>query len=264
MFDSRRIPCDLLGQNDISNAVWFEDAIRSYGVPTVLFDLHLVVPDIDEAAAVLRANDWTPEPPSMYSFLARTPASMFHRLLAPATGEEYDPDAWPPVPPGEEPPIARVAAVLFPAARWGVAAETLEQAVENDFVPHLPALTNALIGSYLDCPEDPNGGKVQSYLSCQLGYLYDYVPQLKEKTFTEELAFEHRQFHLDCLSKMRLWTIPFVTHERRIRKAIREGGYELRECSADTEETRYLFEDPLAQLHMERMAHSSDSWAMGE
>lgn len=40
--------------------VWFEDAIAHYGVPTVVFDLYILVPDISTAADVLAGAGWEP------------------------------------------------------------------------------------------------------------------------------------------------------------------------------------------------------------
>lgn len=42
-------PCDILNENGVSNAVWFEDALAYYGSDTVVFDLYLLVADIQTA-----------------------------------------------------------------------------------------------------------------------------------------------------------------------------------------------------------------------
>lgn len=49
----------------------FEDAIALYGVPTMVFDLHLLVPDLNEATRALMERGWTDARPpnSTYSFL---------------------------------------------------------------------------------------------------------------------------------------------------------------------------------------------------
>ena len=41
----------ILRESEIPYVVWFEDAIGRHSVPTVLFDLHTLVPDIQAAAA---------------------------------------------------------------------------------------------------------------------------------------------------------------------------------------------------------------------
>lgn len=69
-----------------------------------------------------------------------------------------------------------------------------------------------------------------------IGYLYDYVPALKEKSFAEQLKYENRQYHYDCLSGMSTGTLPFIRHERKIRDALREGTFQLCDCSADQED----------------------------
>lgn len=57
--EPRYKPCQVLFDNHIPHAVWFEDALVHYGVPTVVFDLYILVPDIDLAANLLAKAGWT-------------------------------------------------------------------------------------------------------------------------------------------------------------------------------------------------------------
>ncbi|KAI1082145.1 hypothetical protein F5B20DRAFT_23838 [Whalleya microplaca] len=77
----RLAPCRILLQHSIPTSLWFEDAIGRYGVPTVVFDLHLLVPDIEQASAILRQQGWSPQPPSVYFFLHSTSSIPFQRLM---------------------------------------------------------------------------------------------------------------------------------------------------------------------------------------
>jgi hypothetical protein len=43
---SRHWPCHILREQGIPCVVWFEDAIAFHGVPTVVFDLYIIVPEI--------------------------------------------------------------------------------------------------------------------------------------------------------------------------------------------------------------------------
>jgi hypothetical protein len=52
-------PYTLLRNQGVPCSVWFEDAIARYDVPTVVFDLYLLVPDIDQAAHILCGSGWT-------------------------------------------------------------------------------------------------------------------------------------------------------------------------------------------------------------
>lgn len=98
------------------------------------------------------------------------------------------------------------------------------------FVPTLAGLLDALIDSLLDAPSD--NAMLRIHLACQISYLYAYVSELKERVFAESLKLEHRQYHLDTLSGMRTGTLQFTDHQRQIRDALRQGSYEVTECSA--------------------------------
>ncbi|KAF2475535.1 uncharacterized protein BDR25DRAFT_382564 [Lindgomyces ingoldianus] len=43
----RHQPCYILHDHGIPCVVWFEDAVAYYGVPTIVFDLYVLVSDID-------------------------------------------------------------------------------------------------------------------------------------------------------------------------------------------------------------------------
>ncbi|KAI0186716.1 hypothetical protein F4808DRAFT_446750 [Astrocystis sublimbata] len=246
MEDPRLAPCRTLLQQSIPSAVWFEDAVGRYGVPTVVFDLHLLVPDIHQAAEVLRRDNWLLEAPNHFSFL-RPPCPVEFCRLVPAEDDESS---------SSKPLYGSMGTVLLSATDWAVSTETLVEASKTNFVPPLCTIADSMIGTALDVPIDLDGGPLQSRLKVMLGYLYRYSEEIKDKAFADQLAPEHRQFHLDCISgKMILWTIPFIKHERQVRDELRRGGYELRECSAvRTEENKVLFDNPFAGIHMPSIA----------
>lgn len=51
---SRYEACWVLRRNNIPCVVWLEDALGYYGMNTVLFRLHIIVPSIDAAAEILQ------------------------------------------------------------------------------------------------------------------------------------------------------------------------------------------------------------------
>ncbi|KAI0909465.1 hypothetical protein F4823DRAFT_594622 [Ustulina deusta] len=264
----RQAPCRILLKRSVPSMVWFEDAVARYGVPTVVFDLHLIVPNISEAAAILRESGWSPESPNEYSFLLTTTSMRWERLLSPMTpstrNNYQDPiqflESHPPGPPPlpQEIPAWRVATVLFSATEWGIKAEMLLNACEHEFYPFLPLLVDMLINQLLNTHFESG---IHGQISVMLAYLYGHVPELKDKNFANKLDSVHRQFHLDCVSKqLSLWTIPFVEHERQIRDLIRMEGYELRDCSAiRTPDNQILFAGYLPEeLRRERAALRAD------
>ena len=56
--DSRDGPVEILRRHDIAACLWSEDALSFYGVPTVVFELYLLVPDedLDKASTILSSS----------------------------------------------------------------------------------------------------------------------------------------------------------------------------------------------------------------
>ncbi|KAF2241869.1 hypothetical protein BU26DRAFT_171706 [Trematosphaeria pertusa] len=73
---------------------------------------------------------------------------------------------------------------------------------------------------------------LQTHIALQIAYLYDWAPVLQERTFAERLMYEHRPYHFDVLSGMSHGTVPFISHQRNVREALRQSTHELQECSA--------------------------------
>lgn len=69
-------------------------------------------------------------------------------------------------------------------------------------------------------------------LTCHISYLYVHAPTLKEKSFAAEMIYEHCQFHLDVLMRIKTGTRQSRKHQRAICDALLQGRYELQECSA--------------------------------
>ncbi|KAB5530331.1 hypothetical protein GE09DRAFT_974142 [Coniochaeta sp. 2T2.1] len=241
--------CHLLQQNGVPSAFWFEDAIAYYGVPTIVFDVFLLVSDIDEAAAVLTESGWGPPPTRIsdrYHFLNQPPPLRCRRLVPP-DAEAGDATASRPSRPAFYNPHSPTVTMLLRAADWEFSPEKHLQTSQDTFIPPLSALADSLIGVLLDLPDCSD---VQRHVSVQLSYLYGHVKQVNEKSFADQLRYEHRQFHFDCLAGMTMGTIPFIVHERAIRDSLRRGEYELQDCSAaKTEENRILFEGMGTQVH---------------
>ncbi|KAJ5165222.1 uncharacterized protein N7500_007052 [Penicillium coprophilum] len=217
--ERRYKPCQVLSNHRFPHVIWFEDALHHYGVPTLKFNLYLLVADIEKAAELLvkagGALD-SQEPRKIGNAKVELPQK---RLIS---------------------PTSQTITVLLPAQDWkyplipdscsddvSLAAESLP---ENLSFPPLPGFLDALIESWLDCPSDD--AMLLLHLACQISYLYEYVPALKQLSFAEQMKYEHRQFHFDVLAGMETGTVQFRKHERAIRDALLQSQYELRECSA--------------------------------
>ncbi len=196
-------PCLFLQEEGIPSVVWFEDAIGHYGVPTVVFDLYLLVSDIDAAAEVLLRRGWTyaKEQSANYHFLRYHPDVRRCRLNPPGTDET-------PKPPREDPP-GPTTTVLLPASDWKLPSEKLLLSRTRGFIPSLPDLTDGLIEKVLDSPGYPD---LEDHVSVHISYLYAHVTALKARSFASELKHENRQFHHDVLSGFQTGTRPFLAH----------------------------------------------------
>ncbi|KAK2617039.1 hypothetical protein QQS21_000133 [Conoideocrella luteorostrata] len=211
----RYAPCFVLQKAQVLCVIWFEDALWHHGVPTCVFDLYLLVRDIDLAAEVLLNKGWKDAPPPTkftFNFLDPHPEIARRRLDAPGANEIN--------PPGEVSPepattvLLKAADFKFPAEKFAPTPASLE-----GYFPPLPVLTDALIDSLLDAPHDC---RLQSYMALQLSYLYGYVCELKEQSFSKVIKYENRQFHHDALSGVSVGTLPIITIERQVRDELRK------------------------------------------
>ncbi|GAB1317983.1 hypothetical protein MFIFM68171_08193 [Madurella fahalii] len=228
-------PASILHKEGIPCVVWFEDAVAHYGVPTVVFDLHLLVLDIDAAARVLRKHGWTQAEAQSaeYHFLGRYQDIQRCRLdlpvgTAPGTAE-LGLGSSPPLAPANE-PQSPTTTVLLSADDWKYSCEKLASSLKEGPIPQLHDLLDSLIKSVLDWEGHSRlENNVSVYISC----LYKYVAQVKEKTFAEGLKYENRQFHYDALAGLAIGTVKFRAHERRVRAELRTGTRHLRDCSLE-------------------------------
>ena len=221
-------PCYLLQESGIPCVVWFEDAVRYHGGRVVPHALHLLVPNIEEAADVLVKNDWTlitPEQKKIVDPFAHT----VQRCLRP-------------------PKLAPMleTTILLPAMdwNWNWNCSLPEECDASTFFPPLPQLLDALIDSELDLPP----GILRLHISCMIGYLHDYIPYVKTRKFVQELRYDNRQYHLDWLAGMSTATNSFIKHQRAIRDALRQGIYQLQECSASSDNEKLFMGETMARL----------------
>ncbi|KAE8373536.1 hypothetical protein BDV26DRAFT_285007 [Aspergillus bertholletiae] len=168
--------CQVFPDHQVPHVIWLEDALAYYGAPTCVFDLFILVQDIDLAADVLVKAGWTfdmHEPPLIGNAKVDLVDFPQQRLIS---------------------PNGRTRTILLPATDWKY--------------------------------------HFRHWQACQFSYLYGNVPALNEKSFAEQMKYEHRQFHFDVLAGMEYGTLPFRRHQRAIRDALLQGQYELQECSA--------------------------------
>ncbi|KAI9035675.1 uncharacterized protein KD926_003119 [Aspergillus affinis] len=214
--------CLVLENIGIPYVIWFEDALVHYGVPTVVFDLYVLVLDIDTAADALIKAGWIVD--------TQNPHRIGDSVVAIPQTPLISPDQ-------------KTKTVLLLASDWRfplAANPALERVPVNDRSPSklsfplLSGLLDSLIESWLVGPTEDATLLVR--LACYFNYLYGYVPALKERSFADQMKYEHRQFHFDVLAGMASPTFPFRNHQRGIRDALLQDRYELQECSASRDD----------------------------
>jgi hypothetical protein len=272
----RHLPCHILHDSNLPCVVWFEDAIANYGVPTVVFDLYILVQDLETAAQVLVKSGWNlvlQEKGEIGNAIIDspqrrlTPPSQYIRKAELPTSHPRTSNFPPPLPDKSLP--GPTTTVLLPAADWNF---SLAEVGANDtkplmytVFPPLAGLVDALIDSLLDFSS--GNAMFRNFLANQITYLYRWAPEQQEKMFAEQLRYEHRQYHLDVLSGMSHGTVPFVAHQRKIREASRQGTHVLQECTnkalcSREVEARLLAAMPNPFADMKEDVIIEDGWAI--
>lgn len=232
---TRYATCRILEQSGISCVLWHEDALAYYGVKTGVFDIHILVRDVHVAAEALLQRGY-----------ALLPSKRSDR-----TSDVEEVEQWLKIPDPEndrvEHRFGKAAVVLLCAEDWNFAlpvscaSYSSSTSLPPSFIPRLQDLLDSLIDKWLD--NSDRDGVFRSRLAYYLGYLYRYVPVLHSPDVARLMKPDHRQYHADQLSGMKMGTVYCRQHERDIRDAIRSGSYELQVCSASKDDER-LFSGP--------------------
>ncbi|KAL2783467.1 hypothetical protein BJX66DRAFT_349382 [Aspergillus keveii] len=219
--------CIVFEKTKISYVIWFEDALRHYGVPTALFDLYILLLDLGTAANALVHAGWAMDTQSPHRIADAVVEIPQRPLIS---------------------PDKRTKTVLLLASDWRFPLASnpplecvpiMDQLSSSELAyPQLPALLDALIESWLAGPSDDD--KLLLCLSCYVNYIYDHVPGVKVGSFAGKVKYEHRQLHADIIAGMESSTLPFRNYQRGIREGLLQSRYELQECSA-SRDNKVLF-----------------------
>ncbi|KAF9775473.1 hypothetical protein IL306_006416 [Fusarium sp. DS 682] len=220
-------PCEILRRDGLACLLWLEDAIASYDVPTVAFDLFLLVSDPEDAARSLRLAGWTDVETDAQRcpFLVNRDAIQSHCLEPPAIEEQCEtPIGQLPPPPRGPPPPTRT--VLLSARDCNTSIEPLSSGPLHDgnFVPPLQFLVDGLISGVLDAPPS---SLLERRLAIQLVYLYAHCRDMRSPKLVEQLRFENRQFHIDALTGPSVGKAPLIAWGRQVRRELLDGTRQL-------------------------------------
>lgn len=194
-----------LAAGSIPYLVWYEHALRPYGVKTAVFDLHVLVTSVHDASAHLQKSGWVRAPPR--SDIGSNPAwdddAEDHNVLVLGDiGRDDD----------------RI--VLLSKDDWGHP----RPSSADPRIPELVDLYAGLARRFLAARTD----EFREYLGVLLGYLSLYCPKLSSAGFLETLPADIQQFYLDWRSGTLVMLAPeTIEHQRRVVEQVKEGAWSL-------------------------------------
>jgi hypothetical protein len=152
-------------------AVWGEDLLRHFGVPTIIFDHFLLVSNPESAASKLEPLGFHPLPLNpRYHFLEELTRNSIR--LSHASGQHIN----------DHPAV-----VLLPADAWHFSMSLLS--LKSDIISPLSAVIESYIDTYLDA-EAPY---FRCHLRTHMSYLAEYVKDAKDPGFPGMLRYKYQQ-----------------------------------------------------------------------
>lgn len=228
MENSRFLPCRILYEAGVPCVIWGEDALTAYDIPTIVFDLFLLVHDPESAALVLASHGFNRTTPSPRFYDIPQMSDHVPRLAHIPTRTIYDIVDLPKADDVKAPGV-----ILLPAKYW---CYNLPQTVDevDNFIPPLSTLLNTLINVWIDLPD--NDALLREHIATHIGYFYLYNQDIRKPDFENELTIENRQVHFELLRGndspyVFLTTKKCQEHHRNIRNQIRPGRYEPRKAT---------------------------------
>jgi len=177
--EERYSPVKTLREQNISSVIWGEDALRHFGVKTMLFKLYLLVADPSAAARVLvSSGQYAKAPPAdPLDFLGNT---------------DLNGRAVRVVPTSRAPNIGTDQVVLLKAATWcnyPVPRLPSGQAIGSNWIdihfPPLPLFVGHLLSTWLQSPWS-DGQLGQTWFDVSIWVSYIYGARLQELTYPVE------------------------------------------------------------------------------
>ncbi|OAA62745.1 hypothetical protein SPI_04285 [Niveomyces insectorum RCEF 264] len=209
---ARYAACNTLHTAGIPVCIWLEDALGHLGVPTLAFELYLLVHDVAAATQILLESGYQRGKPS----LAIESIPQFHNLFtlprheisgSPTSSEPDD---------SEQPSV-----ILLPAAEWFY---KLPERIENmaDWFPTLPGIYSALVAKWLSLNEDEHALRLR--IAVFIGYIYEYLDDtIRSPGFEQQLPAKYGQFHRDQLRGINTADLGTFKCQQHYLKNIEEG-----------------------------------------
>jgi hypothetical protein len=183
----------ILYKNDIATCLWGEDALRFYDIPTVVFELYILVPDDDlnEATTILSSNpSYRHVPPNDSEMRTNPFRQVFlkywsHRFLG----------TW----------SEQIGVQLLPVEEFAHFVISTETTVERGFCryPTFSVLLEGLVRQYLEPVENRVDIAYRGHVMMHLGYLMEYALKGKPERHSvlEELSPRAHKLWKDMLEE---------------------------------------------------------------
>ncbi|KAJ5218729.1 uncharacterized protein N7498_000828 [Penicillium cinerascens] len=230
--DPRFEPCDLLLQARIPCKIWGEDVLSFYGVPTVVFDLFILVSNPNEASQSLINQGYslsTPNPRFAHiPELSHRVSRLVPSVLADKTTRTSSLSSSDGLGLVEADDTVLTGVVLLSASDWNYPLPDSVTGLQ-ELVPSLHEYFDCIVEKWMDLPKDSDD--LRDHLAIHIGYHSLYLDEVWTEDFEKQVRKEHRQFLFDLLADGAAGRVDLLHSEcqvyhRDIKGRILEGNHE--------------------------------------
>jgi hypothetical protein len=230
--DIRYNACRILYKAGVPCLIWGEDALTGYGIPTIVFDLFLLVHDPEEAAAWLAESGfYRTKPNPRFRDIPQMSDRVPRLTQLPAANREKSFGEITELPEADD--INAPGVILLPAKQWRYNLPHTVAGIE-DFIPPLATFLDRLLELWMDIPESDS--KLRMHIATHIGYFYLYTKEVRNPGFEKQLRIENCQVHFDLLVNDNSVDVELMArrcqqYHRAIRDKIQRREYEPRMAS---------------------------------
>lgn len=230
--DPRYEPCDILLQAGIPCKVCEEDVLTFYGVPTIVFDIFILVPNLDMASQTLKDQGYvltTPntrfeDTPELSHHVPRLVSSVLaDKIMGTSSLSSSDGLG---LSKADDTVLSGI--VLLHAADWNYSLPDTIAGLQQ-LVPYLHEYSDCIVKRWMDLTEDNDS--LRTYLAILIGYHSLYIDEVWTENFENQVRKEHRQFLYDLLAdgaggRVDLLHRDCQLYHQNIRSRILQGQHE--------------------------------------
>ena len=195
--DCRTEACRLLHSEGLPCTIWGEDALAHHGIPTFVFDVFLLVNDVEKSKQTLLKHGFEPAPPNPRFKRIAALSSNAVRIAKPVAQLDSN---------GQneselEAADRQTGVILLLARDWHYEIPKHSSTSISDSFPSLWDHLNSLISVYQS--QSPTDYAMICHIAVHIGYFYLYTDEIWQPDSEKHLLLENRQLHLDYLAGKR-------------------------------------------------------------